>query len=212
MPPGFGYISATLKAATAAMTPPVREAAYECFQHYQREFEHIAPEAPDSVAYSVHLLLDEKVQHLLSTSQHAPDIQCRKGCAACCHIQVDVFTQEADLLLQLAREDGIDIDWARLERQAGKTDATWRELPVEDQRCVFLDEQRHCRVYEHRPGTCRKYMVKSDPDLCDMNKHPGGKVAIVFDHEAEIVHSAAMTVFGAANMATMLLQQRNAAA
>ncbi|HKX40906.1 MAG TPA: YkgJ family cysteine cluster protein [Burkholderiaceae bacterium] len=142
------------------------------------------------------------------TSKHGPDIKCKRGCAACCHLSVDVSPQEAILLRVIAKDQGIPIDEARLDRQASKSFDTWHELPVEDRRCVFLGEDNACRVYEHRPGACRKYTVKSDPERCDMDKYPGGEVAIVFDVEAEIIQSAAMTVFGARSMAEQLIATR----
>lgn len=205
----LAYISSTLKGVAQAMLHDKdRQLALECFDHYRTEWARIAPEEPMCVAFTVHEITDEYMAHMFATSKDGPDVQCHKGCAACCHLNVDVFTQEAVLLLAFAREQGIEIDEARLTRQATKTDDTWHELTPEDQRCVFLADDRTCRVYDHRPGACRKYAVKNDPDRCDMNKYPGGEVAIVFSIEAEIVHSAAMTVYGAGNMATMLLRAK----
>jgi len=205
--PALGYVSSTLKEATAQMQDDERRVALECFKHYRKEWVRIEHEAiPESVAFSIHNAVDDSMRRMLATSEHAPNVQCRKGCAACCHVHVDVFPQEAQLLLMLAHDDGIEIDYARLARQATKNADTWRELSIEDQRCVFLGEDRACRVYEHRPGNCRKYLVVTEPDLCDMNKHPGGKVGKLFSLEAEIQHSAAMTVYGADNLAKLLLE------
>lgn len=202
------YTTTTLKGAKQQMRGKDLRLADECFAHYREQWTAIASEEPLNVAFTVHEVTDEHVAHMLATSKHGPEVQCRKGCAACCHLYVDVFPQEAQLLLEFARDQGIEIDEARLARQATKTDATWHELPPEDQRCVFLGDDRACRVYEHRPGACRKYAVKNDPDLCDMHKHPGGRVAIVFSVEAEIIHSAAMTTYGAGSMAAMLLKAK----
>lgn len=206
MNPELSYVSSTLKGAAQVMGDKDRRLALDCYEHWRAQWTHIAAEDPKCVAYTVHDVTDERMAHMLATSEHGPEVQCRKGCAACCHLHVGVFPQEAELLLEHAREQGIEIDQARLARQATKTADTWNELAPEDQRCVFLAEDRSCQVYEHRPGACRKYLVKTDPDLCNMHKHPGGKVGIVFSVEAEIVHSAAMTVYGAGNLAAMLLQ------
>lgn len=204
----LAYISSTLKGAAGMMSRREREAALDCFEHWRGECERIGPAEPERVAHTVHGVIDDHMQHMLATSKHGPEVKCRKGCAACCHLHVDVFPQEAHLLRMVAADAGIEIDEARLARQASKDDSTWRELSPEDRRCVFLADDLRCRVYEYRPGACRKHLVKSDPDRCDMAKHPGGKVAIVFSAEAEIVHSAAMTVYGAGNMAAMLLRTR----
>lgn len=203
----LAYISTTLKGAAQTMSTRARQHARECFEHWLVEWTRIRSGAPERVAVTVHEVVDERLQHMLATSMHGPDVKCRKGCAACCHLNVDIFPQEAQLLRMVAADEGIVIDEARLARQASKDDSTWRELSPEDRRCVFLGGDLSCKVYEHRPGACRKYLAKTDPDLCDMVKHPGGKVGIVFSVEAEIVHSAAMTAYGAGNMAAMLLRE-----
>lgn len=204
-PAHMAYISSTLKGAAAEMSPHDAHVARDCFEHWRSECTRVANEAPVRVAYTIHEIIDERVERL-RTSKHGREITCRKGCAACCHLHVDIFHHEAEMLLLAMSTDGIEIDRARLERQATKDDETWHELAPEDQRCVFLGEDRTCRVYEHRPGSCRKYHVLSDPDLCDAVKHPRAKVGIMFDTEGEIVHSAAMTVYGGGTMAAVLLQ------
>lgn len=204
-----GYVTTTLRGAVEQMDDAQRLLALDCYQHYRRECERLAPDDALNVAHTIHALIDERMQRLLTT-KNGRAVTCSKGCGACCHVYVGINAREAELLLAYAAELGIDIDQGKLQRQAAKDDATWHELAIEDRRCVFLAEDRTCRVYEHRPGACRKYHVLTDPDLCDMNKHPGGKVGIVFDTEAEIIHSAAMTVYGAAGMAAMLLRAKEA--
>ncbi len=202
----LAYISATLKGAAERMPDRERIDARARFEHWRDECTRLAPEHRESVAATVHEVIDERMAHMLKATGHGRDVQCRKGCGACCHLQVDVFDREAELLLMMASEQGIEIDEAKLARQASKanTDA-WNELSHEDRACVFLAEDQSCRVHEHRPGACRKYLVKSPAEFCDTTKYPGGRVAIVFDVEAEIVQSAAMTVYGAGSMAAKLL-------
>ncbi len=207
VPEGYAYLSATLKQALAEMPDDGRALARECFQHWAGEFERLGKDGaePARIAVTAHWIVDARMKDLLATTENGRAVKCAKGCAACCHLHVGISPLEAELLCQVAEAEGIEIDLARLARQAPKDDETWHELAPEDRACVFLGPDRTCRVYEHRPGACRKYTVRSDPDLCDMSKHPGGRVAIVFSMEAEIVHSAAMTVQGFGNMATMLL-------
>jgi Fe-S-cluster containining protein len=182
--------------------------ARECFDHWRGEWQRIGDDEPVRIAFTIHEVVDERVARMRATSKNGSEITCRKGCAACCHLHVDVFPHEAELLLWVAKGLGVEIDWARLERQAPKDDDSWHELPKQDQRCVFLGDDNTCRVYEHRPGSCRKYHVLSAPALCDTETNPGGRVGIVFDVEAEIVHSAAMTAYGGGSMATVLLQHQ----
>lgn len=200
----LAYITSTLKGAIQTMSDDQRQLARHCFEHYRREWARIASEEPQCVAYTVHEAVNDLMQDMLATSVHAKDVQCRKGCSACCRMHVDVFLQEAVLLHMFAREASIEIDKARLARQAEKNLSTWFELAPEDRRCVFLSDQGACRVHEHRPTACRKYLVKTDPAMCDSIKHPGNKVGIVFSTEAEIASSAAMTVYGSGSMAAML--------
>ena len=204
--PELAYISATLKGAAERMPDRERIDARACFEHWRNECTRLAPEPRESVAFTVHEVIDERMALMLKATGHGPDVQCRKGCGACCHLQVDIFDREAELLLMMASEQGIEIDEAKLARQASKANTeAWNELSHEDRACVFLADDQSCRVHEHRPGACRKYLVKSPAELCDTSKHPGGEVAIVFDVEAEIVQSAAMTVYGAGSMAAKLL-------
>lgn len=175
----------------------------QCMQHYEKEWRRIAraADAP-SVAHSVHCVLDERMQHLLATSPHAKDVKCGRGCASCCHLNVDITAQEAELLALCVREaEGVSIDMQRLHRQA---DTPWDELPPADQRCVFLGADNACTVYEHRPGSCRKYFVVTDPQFCDTAQHPGHEVGILFDMEGELIHAAALKTHGAGSLASML--------
>lgn len=206
LPKHLGYVSSTLKGAVAEMSDKERLVARECFEHWRNQCEDIGHESPERVAFTLHEIIDERIARMRETSKHGRDIKCQQGCAACCHLHIGIFPHEAQLLWMVAKDRGISVDAEKLARQASKDDEHWHELTPEDQRCVFLGEDRNCQVYEHRPGACRKYHVLSEPELCDMHKHPGGKVGIVFDVEAEIVHSAAMTVYSAGNLAAMMLR------
>jgi Fe-S-cluster containining protein len=196
----MSYVTTTLKGAAATMNDAQAAEALACYEHWRRECARLASlnVEPQRIAYTVHEIVEEHMAHMVATSEHGPHISCRPGCGACCHLRVDVFPQEARLLRRAAEAAGVVIDRARLARQAGQTVETWTGLSRDDRRCVFLGDDQRCQVYEHRPNACRKYAVRNDPDDCDMDKHPGGRVAIVFSVEAEIVQSAAMTEYGAA--------------
>ena len=180
-----------------------RRHAMECMTFYEKEWQRIAGLADGpSTAYSIHGALDERMRHMLATSPHGQDVKCSKGCAACCHLHVDITAKEAELLamcVQQAQE--VSIDRQRLDRQA---DSDWDALPITDRRCVFLGEDRACTVYEHRPGSCRKYFVVTDPEYCDSELHPGHDVGILFDMEGELMHAAALKTHGMGSMASML--------
>jgi len=168
----------------------------------------VNPDAP-SVARKVHAAMDEVLERDRKKSADSGGIRCRKGCAHCCHGPVEIWPQEAALLVEIARKAGMELDKARLERQSQYTMDTWRQQPAADRACGFLGDDGACRVYEFRPNACRKLFVVTDPALCDADKHPPESVGRWFSWEAEILESAALEVFGAALMPRSLLAALN---
>jgi len=201
-------IQATEALAKMAAKATPREGAYlaDMVEHYLREFRRAGPEGgPLDVAYTVHGLVDEAMERLAATDPNAPRVVCSKGCSACCHLRVTIDKTEAALLVAWLREEGVEIDRARLERQAGQSLAQWRDLAHADRACVFLDDAGACRVYEHRPNACRKYLVIDDAALCDTQRHPGGRVGILASPEAEAITTAAFISFERGALADLVL-------
>lgn len=127
-----------------------------------------------------------------SAAQWKPS--CHKGCSGCCHCEVEVTADEADLLAEVVRS-GLDIDRARLARQATrprKSPAWVVPLSVES-RCVFLGNDGACRVYEERPSACRKLLVVSPPAACVTI---GAQTSPIQAPRAEILISAALAIAG----------------
>ena len=174
--------------------------------HYATEFEQAATaNDPPSVAHTIHMLVDESMTRNAKAPIQA-DVKCRRGCNACCHLHVDVYENEAALLV-MAIDDGLAIDRERLARQAGKTLETWAELSPSDRRCVFNDAAGDCTVYEYRPVACRKYQVVTPPEHCDATTHPGHEVGALSVAQAEIFDSAAMLVFRSGPLAAMMSER-----
>jgi Fe-S-cluster containining protein len=189
-------------------SPKQRQVITAMWKHYVSELQTVSAQAinPESIAYSVHELIDQHVAKLLATDRAAPRVACKRGCASCCHIHVWIDPHEARLLATVIAHEGIEVDRARLARQAGHTLESWRSLPAVDRRCVLLDEADECRVYEHRPTACRKYLVVDTPKWCDTVSHPGAQVGILASPEAETIAVAALKAFpGAAPLPDMLL-------
>mgnify|MGYP001419379157 CR=1 FL=1 len=162
------------------------------------------PDAPP-VARKVHAAMDEVLERDRKRSADSSGIRCRKGCAHCCHGPVEIWPQEAALLVEFARKAGMELDQARLERQSRYTEDTWRQQPAADTACGFLGSDGACRVYESRPNACRKLLVVSDPALCEAGKHPPDQVERWFSWEAEILETAALETYGGALMPRSLL-------
>lgn len=177
----------------------------EIFDRYTGQFRAAGSRDAPSVAREVHIAIDNVLERDRKKSAASGDIKCRKGCSYCCHEPVDIWPHEAALLVEIARESGMELDKARLERQSQRTVDNWRQQPAADTACVFLGDDGACRVYEFRPNACRKLLVVTDPELCNGENHPPDSVGRWFSWEAEMLESAAQEVFGAALMPRSLL-------
>jgi Fe-S-cluster containining protein len=185
--------SPALKEAWPRMSPREQLQVADMHRFYQVEFRKHLNHQPEGTAASLHDVVDGAVQELMKKPR-ADEVSCRKGCAHCCHLNVDVTVQEAQLLLYAAQVAGFEFDEARAQRQAAAP--SWGVLDPADRACVFLGADGACAVYEHRPMACRKYFVLTPAENCDSVKNPGLKVLHFVSMEAEIFSSAAFTVFG----------------
>jgi Fe-S-cluster containining protein len=138
----------------------------------------------------IHGLVDSAIR-----AAGAFENSCLPGCAACCHLEVQVTEEEA-LLLDEILEGGLPIDRPRLEAQVALLNAEggWGAgNDVLSRRCVFLGEDRLCRIYASRPMSCRKLFVKTPAEWCG---EEGGTVEVVGLLEVEIVLSAVLGMEG----------------
>ncbi|OGA22856.1 MAG: hypothetical protein A3I02_00250 [Betaproteobacteria bacterium RIFCSPLOWO2_02_FULL_67_26] len=176
---------------------------------YTERFRAAGDRDAPSVAREAHIAIDELLARDRKKDASSSAIRCGKGCDRCCHGPVEIWPQEAALLVEFARAAGMELDQARLERQGRYTADTWRQQPAADRACGFLGGDGACTVYEFRPNACRKLLVVSDPALCDAEKHPPDGIGRWFSWEAELMESAALEVFGAALMPRLLLAALN---
>ena len=158
-----------------------------------------------AVARDAHGTMDEVLQRDRGRDTASESIRCGRGCSHCCHGPVEIWPQEAALLVGTAREARLELDWARLERQTRHSVDTWRQQAKADWACVFLGEDGACRVYESRPNACRKLLVVSDPALCDPEHPAAHLVEQWFSWEAEMLETAALQVYGRGLMPKLLL-------
>jgi len=126
---------------------------------------------------------------------HAP-IRCGRGCSHCCSGPVEIWPQEAALVATHVRENAISVDVAKLERQSHHTVDSWREQSAADQSCVFLQHDGACGVYAVRPNACRKLLVTSDPQHCDISRGEYERIERWFSWETEMMEVAALEVLG----------------
>jgi uncharacterized protein len=160
-----------------------------------------------SVAMEAHGTMDEVLKRDREKDAASGGIRCRKGCSHCCHGPVEIWPQEAALLVKATHDAGIELDRARLERQGRWSIDTWRQQPGTDTACVFLGGDGACRVYASRPNACRKLLVVSDPALCDARNNSLDRVERWFSWESEMLETAALEVFGRGLMPRLLLAE-----
>jgi Fe-S-cluster containining protein len=176
------------QAFTAALVPPENE--------------------PAGVMLGIFKYVDEAVEQMKLHDKSAPDIKCRRGCSACCHLHVSVTRPEAEIALEAAQDAAWPIDMELLRTQATRRDdKEWQDLPHELRPCVFLTPAGVCAIYEYRPLACRRYFVVSDPADCDSLHKPGQEVLQLVDVHSEIASSAALEVFESGTFAAMLLAE-----
>ena len=190
-------------------TPAQQTMLGEAHQHYEREIQRFIDEGHNgpSIAASVHAMIDASVKQTLKTP-NGQKVQCKRGCAGCCSLHISATREEAALLLVYTEAKGIALDWQKVERQATWNLAEWNEASAAERRCVFLGADNACRVYEHRPSACRKYLVMSAAKYCDTVRFPGHEVAILAPFEGEIVASASLAVLASGSLTRMLLEAR----
>jgi len=172
--------------------------------HWEAEFRRIRDEEPQNIAATLHQLMDSAIRWHQANDKQARKVRCSEGCAHCCKLHTGITEAEGVLLRIIAARKGIHIDRARLARQAGVRLRNWHELDAPDRRCVFLGADDRCKVYAHRPMACRKYFVTSKPSACSTDDGINSQVTVFVAWNAEIVYSAAVSVFGLGGMADML--------
>lgn len=158
-----------------------------------------------SLIRSFHIALDEAIEakkELMPTL--AKDVKCESGCSFCCYCKVDISRDEAKLMKAAIEEGKLKIDMARLVRQVVCTSKkTWGRLALEEKRCVFLDDSDLCEIYEYRPAACRKLLVITDPDLCNLKAVQ--KVGRFVDWHIEVIASAILNGSKCGTLPEMLL-------
>lgn len=116
----------------------------------------------------IHEIVDEFNKEVFAhplVQQFSP---CKLGCTACCHTQVSVTDDEAQLLAKRVQE-GVKINRRLLKLQVkAKNDSdAFFKIKYEDRKCIFLGDDGACTVYEDRPSVCRTNAVIGDASQCD---------------------------------------------
>ncbi|MBT3234474.1 MAG: YkgJ family cysteine cluster protein [Bdellovibrionales bacterium] len=120
----------------------------------------------------VHQVVDSEMKDLFNDCAVKKFVRCGDGCAHCCYSHVAITSDEADLLAHRVMEQGVEINYTRLQLQqkAGDSIEAWNQIPHSMRRCVLLDQSDSCMVYSDRPSTCRINNVVSEPELCRLDQ------------------------------------------
>jgi Fe-S-cluster containining protein len=123
--------------------------------------------SPLERARFIHHVVDDYNRSVFSHPLVKEFSPCKAGCVGCCHTQVSVTEDEAQLLVSLI-ENGVKIDFALLQKQskAGNVSTEFYKLSYKDRKCVFLGSDNLCKVYNDRPSVCRTNAVLGDSGQC----------------------------------------------
>jgi Fe-S-cluster containining protein len=138
--------------------------------------------------------LHDLMDHALKAAVSVP-ISCKQGCSACCHYEVEVTHDEAEILKSIVQER-FPIDRILLDEQASRErkGSQWSQLGSTRNRCVFLGKSGACQIYEDRPAICRKHLVTTPASACATSAETVVVVQVLI---AEIILSAATSLEGA---------------
>ncbi|MCO4756268.1 MAG: YkgJ family cysteine cluster protein [Bacteriovoracaceae bacterium] len=139
-----------------------------------------------------HKLIDLEVKKLFDDPVVKENVSCKKSCSACCHTQVSVTKDEAELLATKVI-DGSKVDLHRLRHlaEAGNESSLFYMSSYEQRACPFLSDEGNCEVYEDRPSVCRTNHVVSEPSLCETKQGVENPVRLLNTFKADMIIMAA---------------------
>ena len=143
-----------------------------------------APAGPER-ARLLHKMIDQEIRQSTKVST-----TCQKGCAACCHMEVEITSDEATILVELI-DNGFAIDTERLALQAARPAQStgWQErMKSTTNRCVFLNSENSCGIYDSRPLMCRRHAVTSPAVNCESF---GSEISTLYFPRVDLLISAA---------------------
>jgi len=203
-------VSDVLVELVSKMNHKQKEIVHKIFEFYMNQYRELKKtHNVESVVSTIHEEIDKKMEESSARIETGEKVTCRNGCSFCCFLKVDINDDEAMLLTEYSRKIGLDIDYEKLEKQKVKTDAEFLKLPYKDRRCIFLNKENSCSVYEHRPSACRKLLVVSKVECCDPENKSETQIKKLVNIEAEILSSSSLNVRESGGMVEMLLKTKN---
>lgn len=121
--------------------------------------------------------------------ENESNFSCRKGCSHCCYHLISLSSNEVGDLPKLNSEQNEIINF---QIQYLDYETQWNIVPTEFRRCVFLDDNNSCSVYEKRPLVCRSTLVSSPSENCKLEGT--NEIEPIYNTKANLVMLAFYTV------------------
>ena len=162
----------------------------------------------------LHNVVDEYNKEVFSHPLLMEFVPCRSGCSACCHTQVSVTKEEAELLIHQI-DNGVEINYEHLSLQseAENNAENFYKLSYQERACVFLDDKGACKVYNDRPAVCRTNAVVGEASQCATSTSGPGPQHLVKTSKADMAIVGAYCVTAESGalpyILAKLLKERN---
>jgi Fe-S-cluster containining protein len=143
---------------------------------------------PNDRAHYLHQQVDVYLRPVLNNPVAKDRIACGKGCSLCCHTQVSITGDEAELLADKIISGDIEINFELLRKQAKvKNDSDlWYKLSHQERQCVFLNKDKLCSVYNDRPKVCHTNMALDTSKQCSTEDGKEKPIRMLITEEADM--------------------------
>jgi Fe-S-cluster containining protein len=163
------------------------------FRQTKKKLRHLR--SPIQRAELTHKLIDLEIEQLFSDPVVSENVTCKKSCSACCHTQVSVTKDEAELLAkEVLQGTKVDIHRLRHLAEAGNESALFYKSSYEQRACPFLSQEGNCEVYENRPSVCRTNHVVSEAELCETRDGVEKPVRLLNTFKADMIIMASYKI------------------
>ena len=201
-------ISESLSGLLAQMNPKQQSLVAEMIDFYMKQYKSLREgNNAESVSSAIHDAIEQAMIEAVENEKNEKP-SCGKGCSFCCYMKTDISDDEAVLLTAYSKEIGFKIDYDYLKKQLVSKDEDYMKLKLSERKCVFLDKEGACSVYQHRPMACRKLIVVSDKSKCDTEKNNGAQVKRLASVEAESISAAVLNTRKSGGLAEMMLKAK----
>ena len=203
------FMTNSLKGMLAQFSEKEKMQVKKVLDYYAEQYEGMKKDLSKiSLALSTQRHIEELIETYFSDPKRKDiidKVSCSSNCPYCCKQIAYITLEEAILLVDTMKQQGLKINRSLLKKQLNAgNEEEWLKLKNSRTRCIFLGKDNNCMVYEHRPIVCRKYFVITPVSYCNVTKRIGGKVASIFNLEVEALATVALTISEAETIPRMI--------